>query len=110
VKQEPITIDVGGTDYEIGHIERWANDPDTFDGWLSETKGITDELVVNGADRWWATYRVLARYMETLIAEINATQGKKGGAARLNIEKASERLKGTAEEMEAILAAYLVDD
>lgn len=55
-------------------------------------------------------YRVLARYMETLMAENNATEGRKERADRLSMRKASERLKGVAEEMEAVLASHLTED
>lgn len=107
----PIKVDIDGVGYEIGRLERWTNDPETFDGWLEETPGgVTDELVVNGATEWWARYLVLARYMETLMAEIKATDGRKQGGDFITVNGASNRLSATAEEMEVALAAHLAKD
>ncbi|MFE0472664.1 hypothetical protein ACFW2V_13715 [Streptomyces sp. NPDC058947] len=110
MKEIPVKIGVGFADYEIGYLKPWPDDPTTFDAWLSETKGgVIDELVVNGADQWWARYLLLARYMEVLMAEIGDTEGKKRPTDRLTVTAASERLKGAAEEMEVILAAHLAE-
>lgn len=104
----PIAIDIDGTPYEIGRLEPWSDDPETFDGWLEETSGgAVDELVINGGSEWWARYRVLARYMETLTAEINATDGRKEGIDRITVNGAVDRLRATAEEMEVALVAHL---
>jgi hypothetical protein len=109
VKEIPVTIGVGFDDYEIGYLKPWSDDPTTFDAWLSETRGVIDELVVNGAGQWWARYRLLARYLETLVADINGTEGRRQGADRLTVNSASERLIGTAQEMEVALAAHLAE-
>lgn len=107
----PIAINIDGTPYEIGRLEPWSDDPETFDGWLEETSGgVVDELVINGAPEWWARYRVLARYMETLMTEVNATDGRKEGTDRITVNGAVDRLCATAEEMEVALIAHLTKD
>lgn len=110
MKEIPVTIGVGFNEYEIGYLKPWSDDPTTFDAWLSETRsGVVDELVINGASQWWARYRLLARYMETLVADISGTEGRRQGADRLTVNSASERLIGTAKEMEVALAAHLAE-
>lgn len=32
MKWQPICIDVGYRDYEVGYVQPWSDDPDTFDG------------------------------------------------------------------------------
>jgi hypothetical protein len=110
VKEIPVNVTVGGYDYEIGYIKPWGDDPQNFDGWLEETSGgVVDELVVNGAPEQWTRYRVLARYTETLMAEINATEGKGRPPHAITIEHASSRLRGAAKAMNAALTAHLAD-
>lgn len=59
----------------IGRVEPWADDPDTFDGWV-EIEGRTDELIVNGANRSWAVAEVARKYMEHAVIE---TQDERNG-------------------------------
>lgn len=106
MKIKPITIWVNDQSYEIGHTEPWGDDPTVFDGWLAESSSPVDELVVNGASEAWARYRVLARYLETLIAEINATNGQRQPVDLITLDEASMRLASTAEAMEDALREH----
>jgi hypothetical protein len=96
--------------YEIGRLEPWADDPMTFDGWLEESDGPIDELVVNGASEVWATYRVLRRYLETLLVEVDKTGGRLRPVERLNATGVLGRLAAVAEEMEHALLEHLRED
>lgn len=106
----PVTILLDGQGYEVGRLESWKGNPEVFDGWLEETPGATDELVINGHDMYWATYLVLAQYMEVLNHEIRLTGGRKGNADRLTVESAAERLAATAEAMQAALVAHFAHE
>lgn len=107
MKIKPIAVLLNGQTYEIGRLEPWKDDPKVFDGWLEESGGVVDDLVVNGASEHWARYLVLARYMGVLLAEIDSTESKTEGAGRLTMESAAERLTATAQGMEAALTAHL---
>lgn len=52
----------------IGRVEPWADDPDTFDGWV-EVEDRTDHLIVNGANRSWAVAQVARGFMEYAATE-----------------------------------------
>ena len=111
MKETPVSVIMGGQAREIGYIKAWEDDPDTFDGWLSEAfSGPMDDLVANGTSERWARYRIVAGYMEALIKKINSTGGNiASGAPRLDAMQALEHLAPTAGQMERLLNAELWD-
>ena len=51
----------------IGYIREWENHPGTWDGWVDWPGDAVDELVHNGGDQYWVTYRIIRRYQELLL-------------------------------------------
>lgn len=98
---EPVTI---------GYLERWEDDPGTFDGWLSTPDMPTDELVVNGAPEAWARYLVLRRYLGDRLKEIDATAGFLTKGRKEAVLHAMDLLAAVAEEMEMSLLVHTGGD
>jgi hypothetical protein len=94
----------------IGYLEAWADDPETFDGYLEHPDLPADKLVINGASEAWARYRVLRAYLDACLKEIDGTGGQVGGAQKFTILENSKLLAAVAEEMEAVLFQHVQAD
>lgn len=94
----------------IGYLEAWADDPETFDGYLKHPDLPADKLVINGASEGWARYRVLRAYLDARLKEIDATDGRVDGARGNTILNGSHLLAAVAEEMEMVLFQHVRQD
>lgn len=94
----------------IGYLEAWADDPETFDGYLEHPDLPTDKLVINGASEGWARYRVLRAYLDARLKEIDGTGGTLSEDHCNTIRGSMGLLAAVGEEMEMALLHHVRPD